>query len=54
MDSSPDTTIDKVAVYDDRILQTKPKYAVQKGGGSVTCVPSGSKSWSEASDRTAS
>jgi hypothetical protein len=31
--------IEKVAVFDDRIVQTKPKYAVEKGAVSLTNVP---------------
>ena len=33
------TDIEKLAVFDDRIVQTKPKYAVEKGALSVTNAP---------------
>jgi hypothetical protein len=33
------TDIEKVAVFDDRIVQTRPKYAVEKGSVSLTNAP---------------
>ena len=31
--------IEKLAVFDDRIVQTRPKYAVEKGALSLTNSP---------------
>jgi hypothetical protein len=31
--------IEKLAVFDDRIVQTRPKYAVEKGALSLTNAP---------------
>ena len=41
--------VTKYSVYDPRIIQTKPKYAVQKGALSLTNVPFQAQTWDSSS-----